>query len=66
MERRVEVVQAHTFGPGKGALGVRGLRTIAQAFVEQFDVEELIIAGATRTTGANPGRKPKPFHYRRR
>ncbi len=55
--RQVEVRGAHTFGPAARTLGIRGLRAVAvaRAFVEQFDVEELIVAGAARTTGASPG-----------
>jgi hypothetical protein len=64
--QRVEVRGAHTFGPAAHALGIRGLRAVARAFVEQFDVEELVVAGAARTTGANPGHTPPPFRYRRR
>lgn len=62
---RVEVDRAHTFGPAKGSFGIKGLRAVARAFLEQFDVEELIIKGEARTTGASPGRKPRPFRYRR-
>ncbi len=63
--RKVEVEKAHTFGPAKGSFGIRGLRAVARAFVEQFDVEDLIIKGEARTTGASPGRRPRPFRYRR-
>ena len=62
--RRVEVEKVHTFGPAKGSFGIRGLRAVARAFVEQFDIEDFIIKGEARTTAASPGRKPRPFRYR--
>ncbi len=42
--RRVEIVEAIPAGRRRVRSSIRGLRAIAQAFVEQLDVEELVIA----------------------
>lgn len=39
-------------------LGIRGLKDVITAFGKQQGVDEIIIRGATRTTGASPGRVP--------
>lgn len=45
-----------------------GLRRIARGVLdlEEFrDVEAIVIEGSKRTTGANPGRTPKPVRFKR-
>ena len=39
-------------------LGVARPRQIAQAVMEIVDVDEFVVAGAARTTGSRPGRRP--------
>jgi hypothetical protein len=41
---------------GAGQLGSRVLRRLAQAVMEEFDVDVIRIEEARRTSGANPGR----------
>ena len=52
-------------GAGPNTLGVPGLRGLAQWVMEALDVDELRIEGATRTSGAGPGRRPAPHVFRR-
>ncbi|HKM65387.1 MAG TPA: hypothetical protein VJY39_23150 [Acidisphaera sp.] len=47
-------------GPGANRVGIRWLRSVARALKEELGVDELRIEGGTRTTGANPGRTPRP------
>ena len=48
----------HIQGPGGNSVGSRYLRRLAQWTMDLVDVDELRIEGATRTSGANPGRRP--------
>jgi hypothetical protein len=43
-----------------------GLRRIAQEVMEELDVDEIIIAGSVRTSGANPGRTPRRLRFARK
>jgi hypothetical protein len=56
---------AHVQGLSPAALGRAGLNAVARKFLEQTDAEALVVEGATRTTGANPRRRPRPFRYPR-
>jgi hypothetical protein len=46
-------------------IGVPGLRRIIQEAMEELGVDEIVIVGAVRTTGANPGRSPRPLRFTR-
>jgi hypothetical protein len=46
-------------------LGVVGIRRIMRDAMENLDVDEIIIEGAARTTGANPGRRPRRLRFTR-
>ena len=55
-------------GVDTNSLGYATLRKIAQGVLdlEEFRyVEAIVIEGAERSTGANPGRTPKPMRFRR-
>src|ERR1700728_4641514 len=58
--RRVDIQ-----GAGPNTLGVKGLRDLARWIMEFLDVDELRIEGATRASGAGPGRRPAPLVFRR-
>jgi hypothetical protein len=62
---RLTLSGLHLDGPGANTMGVRRLRQFAQWLMKQVDVDELRIEGATRTTGACPGRGPTPIVFRR-
>ena len=53
-------------GLGKNTLGARSLHNLAEAAMERLDIDEPRIEGATRTSGARPGRQPAPIVFRRR
>jgi hypothetical protein len=63
--RRVHVVGAHIGGAGPHVLGRTGLLALARAFAETFDVNEILIEGAARTTGARPGHRPRALRWHR-
>ena len=43
--------------------GRNGLKQIAKVAMERMGYDEIIIEGATRTTGANPGHRPRPIRF---
>jgi filamentous hemagglutinin len=49
----------HIDGPGAGASSVSQLRNIARALGQQYGVDEVVINGGTRTSGASPGKVPR-------
>ena len=53
---------------GKNAFGWASLRSLAFAVLDWLgeDYDELIIKGAIRTSGANPGRRPGDLRFARR
>ncbi|MBJ7417493.1 MAG: hypothetical protein JHC88_18915 [Niveispirillum sp.] len=59
--RTLHVRDVHVEGLTPGALGRAGLNALGYALMEVADVDELIVQGAVRTTGARPGRRPAPF-----
>src|SRR3954447_26688621 len=48
----------HMHGEGLGPhdIGLANLRVLAAVVLERMDLDELVVEGAARTTGANPGR----------
>jgi hypothetical protein len=57
------VNEAHIEGLYPGALGREGLNAIGCKLLEEANVEKIVIAGSVRTTGRNPGRRPKVFRF---
>lgn len=55
----------HVGGPvaRTGSIGARNLRVAVAAFLEWMDFDELVLEGAVRTTGANPGRRPRVLRF---
>jgi hypothetical protein len=58
--RAVHAQDAHP-----NAVGTANLRVIARALMERLDIDGLIVEGAVRTSGANPGRRPRPVRFTR-
>lgn len=56
--RRIVVQGLHVGGDPSLPWGWSRLRQIARLLLEKMDVDDLIVHGAVRTTGANPGRRP--------
>lgn len=48
------------------AIGTANLMVVAQALMEGMDFDGLEVEGAIRTTGANPGHRPRLFRFARR
>jgi len=59
--RRVHVQDAWP-----NAIGVANLKMLARVVMERMDVDGLVVEGAFRTTGANPGRRPDILRFSRR
>jgi hypothetical protein len=51
----------HIDGPGRGSVGLSILRDLARLFGQQYHVSRVVVQGGVRTTGANPGRRPRPI-----
>lgn len=49
----------HIEGPGAGTLSPARLRSFARELGRQEGAEKVIVQGAKRTTGANPGHHPR-------
>src|SRR5688500_18121847 len=56
----------HVHAPGANAIGPGNLRSLAEVVMERLDFDALEIEGALRTTGASPGRRPRPLRFTRR
>jgi hypothetical protein len=48
------------------AVGAGNLMRLARTVMERMDIDGLVIEGAVRTTGANPGRRPRVLRFSRR
>lgn len=64
--RVLHIDGAHVQGLHPGALGRAGLNAIGRKLLEEADVEEIIIQGGARTTGARPDRIPPAYRFPRR
>ena len=50
---------------GANSVGLANLRTVMQIVLERTDCDEARVEGAPRTTGANPGRRPRVLRFTR-
>jgi hypothetical protein len=55
----------HLEGKGPAQFGPGNLRKLADAVMEELGCDEIVMEGATRTTGANPGNR-KIYRFQRR
>jgi hypothetical protein len=58
--RRVHLQDARA-----NAVGVGNLKRLARLAMERMDLDGLVVEGAVRTTGANPGRRPRAIRFTR-
>ncbi|WP_029007814.1 hypothetical protein [Azospirillum halopraeferens] len=66
VEKDVLVIdQAHVEGLSPGALGRSGLNVVGRKVMEIANVREVVIQGATRTTGKHRGRVPSCIRFPR-
>jgi len=63
IDRTLRIDRAHVEGLKPGALGRAGLNAIGRKLMELADVDEIVVQGSTRTTGRNPGNKPRPIRF---
>lgn len=56
----------HGENVGPNEFGWRQLRWLADAVMEILDVDEIRIEGEVRTSGANPGHRPRPLRFARK
>jgi hypothetical protein len=63
--RALHIEGAHIGGLAPNTLGVAGLAVIARRAMEICNVDEVVVRGATRTTGRREGRVPRPIRFRR-
>ncbi len=66
--RRYEFDGLHIHGEDVTANGFesRGLLRALRALLEIIDADEIIVRGAVRTTGANPGHRPRDIRIARK
>jgi hypothetical protein len=66
-ERSILILsKAHIEGPGAHSVGIANLRALIEFVRERSGYARLKIEGATRTTGAQPGRQPPDLWFPRR
>lgn len=53
----------HAQGATPRSVGWVNLRAVADAVMVRMDLDGLVIEGAVRTTGACPGRRPRPLRF---
>jgi hypothetical protein len=56
----------HAQDSAANAVGPGNLMMIAHAVMEGMDLDGLVIEGAVRSTGANPGHRPRDVRFTRR
>jgi hypothetical protein len=64
---RLVVTRAHvsSIGVRPNDIGLSNLRQVARMVMEQGGYDEIVVEGAFRTTGAQPGRRPRPLRFTR-
>jgi hypothetical protein len=67
-ERRLILRGLHVHGEDVGVneLGAAGLRRIVAQVMEDLDVDEIVIEGVVRVSGAGPGRTPRRLRFARK
>ncbi len=63
--KQITLSGVHMDGPGPNEIGVPNLRMIGDRFCEVFGYDELVVQGASRTTGASPERSPGHLRFKR-
>ena len=67
IEGRVMVAKAvHVQDGTPNSVGAGSLLVLARVLMERMELDEFVVEGALRTTGANPGRRPRAFRFSRR
>jgi hypothetical protein len=61
--RTLLIEEAHVDGLSPGALNRAGINAICRKLLEEAGVEKVVIKGSARSTGKNPGKRPRPFCF---
>ena len=62
----LKMVGTHMHSNAKpNTFGHRVLMQVADVAMERMGYDEIVVEGAARTTGANPGRRPRPLRFTR-
>jgi hypothetical protein len=64
--RMLVVRGVHIHSKPMHRVGLANLGVIAQALMQRYDYDEVIITGARRESGRRAGRLPREIRYRRR
>jgi hypothetical protein len=56
----------HVQALSRNAVGMANLTLIARVVMERMDLDGLVVDGAVRSTGANPGHRPRGIRFTRR
>jgi hypothetical protein len=56
---------AHIFATTTLRLTMSDMRRVADLVMRELDYDSIIVEGAVRTTGARPGRRPRPLRFGR-
>jgi hypothetical protein len=59
-------LHVHGLDIGANELRVAGLRRVIREVMEDLNVDEMVIEGSVRTTGASPGRAPRELRFARK
>ncbi len=62
----LHLTRTHAQAAAPNTIGAGNLLVIAQAVMEGMDLDGLVVEGALRTTGANPGHRPRALRFTRR
>ena len=58
---RLTLDGTHIDGPGKDSIGISGVRDIGRRLGKRYGVNEVVVQGGKRNTGAKPGKVPIPI-----
>jgi hypothetical protein len=65
-DRTLRLIGLHIQGLTPNEIGSTNLRVLADVVMSELDYDAIEVEGAPRTTGAGPGRRPRPIRFTRR
>ena len=65
-DTELRLIKVHIFISGTRNILRKGqMQAVALVIMERLGYDRIVIQGAARTTGACPGRRPRPFRFAR-
>jgi hypothetical protein len=64
--RTLRLLRTHIHSRGSNTVGLTNLRLLADIAMERMDYDAIEVEGAVRTSGANPGHRPRTIRFARR